>query len=102
MSAPNPLFVQLIEAREALGLTRAEMARRMGYSTSALLYWEKGRTSPSIDVMQDYAAVVGMSVTVQPTETTGAATHDMFARTRLTDDQLAAVRRAQHEGTTAA
>jgi transcriptional regulator with XRE-family HTH domain len=93
MSDPNPLFVQLIDARKALGISRAEMARRMGYSTSALMYWEHGRTSPSIDVMEDYADVVGMSVTVQPAITTGA-THDLFARVRLTADQLAALQSA--------
>jgi transcriptional regulator with XRE-family HTH domain len=65
MSALNPLFAQLVAERKRVGMTQAAMARRTGYSRTTLQWWENGRSCPNIDALQDYAAALGFTVTLQ-------------------------------------
>jgi predicted transcriptional regulator len=57
------LFDELLRARQAAGLTQAEVARRMGTKTSAVARLETGggsqKHSPSIATLQRYAEAVG-------------------------------------------
>ena len=57
------LFDALLKARQAAGLTQAEVAERMGTQTSAVARLEAGggsqKHSPSIATLQRYAEAVG-------------------------------------------
>lgn len=57
------LFDALLKARQAAGLTQAEVADRMGTKTSAVARLEAGggsrKHSPSITTLQKYAEAVG-------------------------------------------
>ena len=57
------LFDALLKARQAAGLTQAEVAERMGTQTSAVARLEAGggsqKHSPSIATLQKYAEAVG-------------------------------------------
>jgi transcriptional regulator with XRE-family HTH domain len=48
--------------RERRGLTRAELARRIGRSARTLSAVERGRTLPGFDILRRLAAVLGVSI----------------------------------------
>jgi DNA-binding XRE family transcriptional regulator len=58
--ALRPFIEQLKQAREAAGLTLAEVSRRCGIDQPALSRLENGRnTNPTLDTLWRYAAAVG-------------------------------------------
>jgi len=63
------LFDALLQARQAAGLTQAEVARRMGTRTPAIARLEAGggqkRHSPSVATLRKYAAAVGCRLEVR-------------------------------------
>ncbi|MEV2277813.1 helix-turn-helix transcriptional regulator [Nocardiopsis sp. NPDC049922] len=67
MSALNPLFAALVAERKRVGMTRVDMARRLGYSTSAVQWWETGRSCPTFEAVTDYATVLGFTLALQST-----------------------------------
>lgn len=48
---------RLIKCREALGISKAEAARRIGISQPAYLRYESGARTPSIQMIKEMAAV---------------------------------------------
>ncbi|MBV8889054.1 MAG: helix-turn-helix transcriptional regulator [Alphaproteobacteria bacterium] len=52
---------RLKEAREALGLSRAEFARRTGVTPTAVWNWEEANARPKRDALKKIASVLGVS-----------------------------------------
>lgn len=52
---------RIIEAREAMGLTSAQLARRLGVQTRTLARWERGRTEPRSNRLVLLAGVLNVS-----------------------------------------
>ena len=60
----RPLSARIRKARESSNLTRAELARRVGVSSSAAVQWElEGGTAPSVRNLIELATVTGLSFT---------------------------------------
>jgi ribosome-binding protein aMBF1 (putative translation factor) len=58
----GPIFAiveEMVEARQAAGLTQAEVALRMGTSQSAVARLEHTRHTPSFDIVARYAEAIG-------------------------------------------
>lgn len=60
----DPIMVALREAREAAGMTQAELARIVGVRVSVLRDHEKGRTMPDLGRLRRYADALGMDLAV--------------------------------------
>jgi len=58
------LVEALVRARTAAKLTRAELARRLGTTRSAVARLEVGRVSPSLATLRRYAEATGTRPTV--------------------------------------
>lgn len=52
----------MVEARHAAGLTRREIAERMGTTQSAIARLENAHHMPSLDLVTRYAAALGRRV----------------------------------------
>ena len=52
------------EARRGAGLSRAELARRLGASRSAVARWESGAVSPRLATLERLLRACGMAVEV--------------------------------------
>ena len=50
-------------AREAMNLSTAQLARRLGVQTRTLAGWEAGRTSPRVNRVVNLAGLLGASAT---------------------------------------
>jgi transcriptional regulator with XRE-family HTH domain len=57
--------VLIREARRGAGLSRAELARRLGTSRSALARWEAGAVSPRLSTLERLLRACGLAVEVQ-------------------------------------
>ncbi len=66
MSAP--LGVQMRSARQRVGMSIAEVARRAHTSRSAIHAYESGSISPSIDTAQRILCCLGYELTIAETE----------------------------------
>ena len=58
----GPIFAvvgEMIEARQAAGLTQAEIASRMGTTQSVIARLETARHMPTFDLVARYAAAIG-------------------------------------------
>jgi ribosome-binding protein aMBF1 (putative translation factor) len=58
----GPIFAvvgEMVEARQAAGLTQAEIAGRMGTSQSVIARLENARHMPTFDMVARYAAAIG-------------------------------------------
>jgi ribosome-binding protein aMBF1 (putative translation factor) len=58
----GPIFAvvgEMIEARQAAGLTQAEIAARMGTSQSVIARLENARHMPTFEMIARYAAAIG-------------------------------------------
>ena len=63
MDAPlKGLGARLRQAREKVGLSGAEVARRIGVERQTINNWELGRSAPQMSNLQRFAEVVGLSV----------------------------------------
>ena len=63
----GPIFAivgEMIEARQAAGLTQAEIASRMGTTQSAVARLENARHMPTFDMMTRYAAAIGRRLAI--------------------------------------
>jgi len=49
--APQWTSAAVLDLRERLGLSRQEMGERIGYSDSAIGFWERGQSKPGIEVI---------------------------------------------------
>src|SRR5262249_39110801 len=56
------LFEQLVEAREASGLSKAEVAKRMGISRAAVERLESGGSNPLFATVEHYVAALGKKI----------------------------------------
>ena len=54
--------MKIKERREALGLTRVQLADRMGVSKVAVRKWEMGMTNPSADKLPALAGLLGCTI----------------------------------------
>jgi putative transcriptional regulator len=50
------------EIREALGLTRAEFARRLGVSRQMVAFYEEGRYVPGTEVLMTLVSMTGAKI----------------------------------------
>lgn len=48
--------------RESRGLSKAELARRVGKTRSAIVQWEQGKSAPSRETTEALAGVFGVSI----------------------------------------
>jgi ribosome-binding protein aMBF1 (putative translation factor) len=58
----GPIFAvvgEMIEARQAAGLTQTEIAARMGTSQSVIARLENARHMPTFEMISRYAAAIG-------------------------------------------
>jgi ribosome-binding protein aMBF1 (putative translation factor) len=63
----GPIFAvvgEMVEARQAAGLTQAEIAHRMGTSQSVIARLENARHMPTFDMVARYAAAIGRRVAI--------------------------------------
>lgn len=54
---------RIVQAREALGLTTAQLARRAGVRTHTLASWEAGRAEPRANKLVMLAGILNVSPT---------------------------------------
>ena len=59
----------LIRQRKTLGLSQAEVAKRMGVGQSTVAGFEKEMSDPRLSTLQRYARAVGASLSVEVTPT---------------------------------
>src|SRR5215211_1660172 len=89
----------LRQARQAAGLSQAELARRAGTSQSAVARYESGVASPSVRTLERLLYVVGqrLRLTAEPVETrVGGPAGDRMRR--LHDARTSIVRAAHRFG----
>lgn len=60
--APSTLGQRIVSAREGMGLTTAQLARRMGIKTATLSSWEADRTEPRANRLATLAAMTNVSI----------------------------------------
>lgn len=67
-AAKSDLWLQLVEARMAAGLTQAEMARRLGVSQAQVARIEKrGYDSYTLNSLRKYVAALGEGFSIEVT-----------------------------------
>ena len=54
----------IARAREGLGITQTELARRLGLSRTAIYNWERGETTPSANRLREVARALGLDLEV--------------------------------------
>ena len=54
----------IARAREDLGITQTELARRLGLSRTAVYNWEHGETTPSANRLREVARALGLDLEV--------------------------------------
>lgn len=59
------LLRQLVEAREAAGISQSELARRMGKTQSVIARLESGEHSPKLETMADAARALGYRLDIK-------------------------------------
>ncbi|MEZ5175504.1 MAG: helix-turn-helix transcriptional regulator [Acidimicrobiia bacterium] len=57
----------IAEARKRAGLTQAEFARRLGTHQPVVARWERGRTSPSLETVEQAVRAAGFDLTISIT-----------------------------------
>lgn len=61
-TAPTTLGQRIVSAREGMGLTTAQLARRLGVKTATLSGWETGRSEPRANRLATLAAMTNVSL----------------------------------------
>lgn len=74
-TAEQQLFVDLVAARKAMGMSQADLARKMGTNQAAVSRFESGQTDVHLSTLRRYAKAVGVVVgyEVRPFRTASAA-----------------------------
>ena len=62
-AAAGSLSERMVEAREASGLSAAQLARRIGVKSATLHAWEAGRSGPRPNVLLRLAGMLNVSPT---------------------------------------
>ncbi|HEX4181119.1 MAG TPA: helix-turn-helix transcriptional regulator [Caulobacteraceae bacterium] len=75
----GPIFAvvgEMVEARQAAGLTQTEIAARMGTSQSVVARLENARHMPTFEMIARYAAAIGrrLDIRLAPSDGKPAAT----------------------------
>ena len=60
------LMCELIEARQAQGLTQRALSEKSGLTQSAIARLEKGEASPTLDTLFKVLVPMGMTLTIVP------------------------------------
>jgi transcriptional regulator with XRE-family HTH domain len=68
---PDPLIVQLRNARLDAGLSQRQLAKLSGVSASTILNAENGRYSPSLASVRPWAKALALTITALPDEPDG-------------------------------
>jgi ribosome-binding protein aMBF1 (putative translation factor) len=71
----GPIFAvvgEMIEARQAAGLTQTDIATRMGTSQSVVARLENARHMPTFDMVARYATAIGRRIDIHLVPTGGA------------------------------
>jgi len=70
----GPIFAvvgEMIEARQAAGLTQTQIATRMGTSQSAVARLENARHMPTFEMIARYAAAIGRRLDIHLVPSSG-------------------------------
>ena len=62
----SPVVRVLTARRRALGMSRKDLALRLGVYFSTLERWEHGRMSTDLNMLAHWAAALGMEITARP------------------------------------
>ena len=83
-STPGTLAKRIVEAREAIGLSTAQLAHRLGVRTATLASWEQGKAEPRTNRLIMLAGLLSVSPTwllcgrgTAPQETGDADVHSL-------------------------
>lgn len=73
MTTPPAVNISIRQVREAVGISQAELARRLGIKQPTVARWESGSDAIKVDSLQRIADALGVSLTVifsapRPTE----------------------------------
>src|SRR5689334_1144163 len=63
-SSTNPVIRRLWELREREGITRVQLAAKMGYHPIMLGKWERGEATPSLQRIRDWCQALGADLKV--------------------------------------
>lgn len=69
MAHNNCLITELKARRQTLALPPSEVAVRSGIDETLFSGWEQGEASPSLDGLQQWAAALGLKLSLMPTDT---------------------------------
>ncbi|WP_147681506.1 helix-turn-helix transcriptional regulator [Actinomyces ruminicola] len=61
-SAERRLFSDLVAARKAVGMSQADLARKMGTNQAAVSRFESGQTDVHLSTLRRYAKAVGLVI----------------------------------------
>jgi len=63
---PDGIVAALRAERQRQGLSQGEVARRLSTSTPIVCKWERGTHSPSLHRAVEWAAALGLQVSLSP------------------------------------
>lgn len=63
-SSTNPVIRRLWKLREREGITRVQLASKMGYHPIMLGKWERGEATPSLQRIRDWCQALGADLKV--------------------------------------
>lgn len=52
----------LIKQRNKVGLTQADIADKLGYSSQLVSLWEKDKAVPDLSIISQYASILGIDL----------------------------------------
>lgn len=61
----SPIAADLVERRKELGLSQAEVARRMNRCATEVSGWEYGRNDPSLRNLEIWCAALGLRLSAE-------------------------------------
>ena len=60
------MIARLVQARLEQGLTRRELAARMGYYAGNMSRWENEQSCPNFRALNDWAMALGFHLVLEP------------------------------------
>jgi len=66
MTAPHPLIVEMVQRRQALGLTHSDIHAITGLARHTVRNWETGRRAPMLGALDAYLRALGLKLAVVP------------------------------------